>query len=73
MTDYEQIERYYKVAHRITREEIEEVTGELSPEQHAEVVGILIGMSLAQEDTYHPRADGRLWRDVFKQIWYRKV
>jgi len=53
-------------------EEIEDVVGELSAEQRAEVIGIAAGLVMAVVDIWHPRQDGRSWTAVFQELCAKK-
>jgi hypothetical protein len=72
MTDRERLERLFRAATRVVSEEIEDVVGELSAEQRAEVIGIAAGLVMAVVDIWHPRPDGRSWTVVFEELCAKK-
>ena len=72
MTDRELLERLFRAAGRVVSEEIEDVVGELSVQQRAEVIVIATGLVMAVVDIWHPRPDGRSWTVVFQELCAKK-
>lgn len=68
--DRQRVARLGSAAHLISKE-IERILGEMSPKQHAQTVGAVLGFWCAEEDRDHPRADGRSWKDVVKEEFDR--
>lgn len=67
MTDDQKLKRLFRATHAVMKREIEDIVGELSAEQRAEVVGVMAGLVMAVVDDWHPRPDGRQWKDVFEE------
>lgn len=68
--DRDRIGRLGHAALLISRE-IERILGEMSPKQHAQTVGAVLGFWCAEEDRNHARADGQSWKDVVRQEFDR--
>lgn len=62
-----QLETIERAAKKVALD-IEEITGEWSQEQRNAVIAAVMGLSLAHEDVFHPREDGRTWREVFHEV-----
>lgn len=67
-SDRERLEMLFRGAVRYCGQDIEDIVGELGEVERVKMAGSLVGFTLATIDIWHPRPDGRTWREVFYEM-----